>query len=165
MGCSECYHSNYNDLHFVLLWIQWNQWLFLWCRTTLNPLMFRHLCKPDGSSWFMWFHYCQHLLDCFCFLYLHHLSNTEDPHRAGTPESLLHVCLPPDRCVLVLWYCFLHVCTAQCCLLHGAEQSGVYLLYYCHSHVEPPHIQPEEQRCQTSSDEKQTEILHLILWM
>ena len=59
--------------------------------------------------------------------------------------ALLHLRLPHDSRVPLLWDPFCHVCPAGSCGVHGAGQGGFYLLHPGHPDAQPPRLQSEKQ--------------------
>ena len=76
---------------------------------------------------------------------LHHSDHPEDALRRRETQALLHLWLPHDSRVPLLWDPFCHVCPAGSCGVRGAGQGGLCLLHSGHPDAESPHLQSEKQ--------------------
>ena len=142
---SQCLLFYYLLLFFTLLWTKSSQSFFLRFCSFGGTLLFWHQYSCSCPLIYIWLHHCGHSSCYSCILQLHPHHHPEDAFHRGAPQGLLHLHVPPHSSHSVLRDHHVHLRDAQVQLLNWPEQGGVCVLHGGDPHVEPPHLQPQEQ--------------------
>ena len=134
-------------VYWLFLWTKSHKWLFLWFLPSVETFLLRCLHHWNYPFHLVWIYPCIHSVRHSSLLHLHPQHHPEDALHWRETQGLLHLHLSPHCSHSLLWNDYLHLCDAQIQLLNWAEQSAVSVLHSVDTHVEPSHLQSEEQRC------------------